>query len=64
MTSDTDTSRWRLSGEGMLIWRDTGHKAFRIDHEGTMWIWDKKVKRERPLVLEDLVQFVYEQSHG
>ena len=59
MSQDSTHDPWRLSGEGMLIWRDTGHKAFRIDASGTMWIWDKKTKQERALTLDDLQKFIF-----
>ena len=60
MSQDTaQDGPWRLDPNGFLRWRETGCKAFRIDVEGTIWIWDKKVKTERPLTQDDVERYVW-----
>ena len=73
MSTETSTTigQWRLDGEGYLRWRGTGYKAFKID-DGVIEIWDRWARDEdgkrkpqaRPLTMEDLERFVYEQTHG
>jgi len=60
--------QWRLDGEGYLRWRGTGFIVFRVDGDGTIYLWDrwardpetgKRKPAERALTMDDLQRFVY-----
>lgn len=67
----TTIGNWQLGGDGYLRYLLTGYKAFRIDSDGTIWIWDKWARDasgerkpcERPLTMTELAQFVFQQAH-
>jgi hypothetical protein len=71
-TTTTTPAPWRLDGEGFLRWRGTGYKAFKILNDGTIEIWDrwardaegKRKSAPRILTMEDLQQFVWQQTHS
>lgn len=71
MSEQTTIGNWRMDGEGYVRYWPTGHIAFRIDEKGTIWVWDKWARDafgkrracERPLLMEHLQRFVFQQTH-